>query len=51
MRSLATRLGAASRAQKVIAGGHIWYGVVDANNRSGFVAMGGGTTPWFVPAD
>lgn len=35
----------------VYAGGYIWYGVVDANNRSGFVAMGGGTTPWLVPAD
>jgi Bacterial SH3 domain len=35
----------------VYAGGFIWYGVVDAKNRSGFVAMGGGTTPWLVPAD
>jgi hypothetical protein len=35
----------------VYAGGYVWYGVVDANNQSGFVAMGGGTTPWLVPAD
>jgi len=35
----------------VYAGGYIWYGVVDAKNQSGFVAMGGGTTPWLVPAD
>jgi hypothetical protein len=35
----------------VYAGGYIWYEVVDAKNRAGFVAMGGGTTPWLVPAD
>jgi hypothetical protein len=35
----------------VYAGGYVWYGVVDANNQSGFVAMGGGTTPWLIPAD
>ena len=35
----------------VYAGGYIWYGVVDANDQSGFVAMGGGTTPWLEPAD
>jgi uncharacterized protein YgiM (DUF1202 family) len=35
----------------VYAGGYIWYGVVDAKGQNGFVAMGGGTTPWLVPAD
>jgi hypothetical protein len=35
----------------VYAGGYVWYGVADANNKAGFVAMGGGTTPWLVPAD
>ena len=35
----------------VYAGGYIWYGVDDAGGQSGFVAMGGGTTPWLVPAD
>jgi hypothetical protein len=35
----------------VYAGGYIWYGVVDANNRKGFVAVGGGTTPWLVLAN
>ncbi|MEO8639196.1 MAG: DUF6851 domain-containing protein [Chloroflexota bacterium] len=35
----------------VYAGGYIWYGVVDANNQSGFVAMGADPTPWLVPAD
>jgi hypothetical protein len=35
----------------VYAGGYIWYGVVDANNMSGFVAMGADPTPWLVPAD
>jgi uncharacterized protein YgiM (DUF1202 family) len=36
----------------VYAGGYIWYGVVDANNQSGFVAMGADdTTPWLELAD
>ena len=35
----------------VYAGGYVWYSVVDANDHGGFVAMGGGTTPWLVPAD
>jgi hypothetical protein len=35
----------------VYAGGYVWYGVTDARGQSGFVAMGGGTTPWLVPAD
>ncbi|MEX1072596.1 MAG: DUF6851 domain-containing protein [Chloroflexota bacterium] len=35
----------------VYAGGFIWYGVVDAKGANGFVAMGGGTTPWLEPAD
>jgi hypothetical protein len=35
----------------VYAGGYIWYPVVDRNDRNGFVAMGGGTAPWLVPAD
>ena len=35
----------------VYAGGYVWYGVTDANGRNGFVAMGGGTTPWLEPAD
>jgi len=35
----------------VYAGGYIWYPVVDARGQSGFVAMGGGTTPWLTPAD
>ncbi len=30
------------------AGGYIWYQVVDANGQNGWVAMGGGTTPWLV---
>jgi hypothetical protein len=30
------------------AGGYIWYQVVDANHQIGWVAMGGGTTPWMV---
>jgi hypothetical protein len=28
------------------AGGYIWYQVDDASNQNGWVAMGGGTTPW-----
>jgi hypothetical protein len=35
----------------VYAGGYVWYPVVDANTKSGFVAMGGGTTPWLRLAD
>jgi hypothetical protein len=35
----------------VYAGGYVWYGVTDARSQSGYVAMGGGTTPWLVPAD
>ncbi len=30
------------------AGGYIWYQVVDAHDQSGWVAMGGGTTPWLI---
>ena len=30
------------------AGGYIWYQVVDTNDQIGWVAMGGGTTPWMV---
>jgi hypothetical protein len=31
----------------VYAGGYIWYGIVDSNNQSGFVAMGADdATPW-----
>ena len=30
------------------AGGYIWYQVVDVNDQIGWVAMGGGTTPWMV---
>lgn len=32
-------------------GGYIWYQVADADNQIGWVAMGGGTTPWLVLAD
>jgi len=36
----------------VYAGGYIWYGVVDANNQGGFVAMGADdTTPWLELGD
>lgn len=35
----------------VYAGGYVWYEVADAKGKNGFVAMGGGTTPWLVPAD
>ena len=33
------------------AGGYIWYQVVDAHDQKGWVAMGGGTTPWLVLAN
>ena len=32
------------------AGGYVWYQVEDANDQVGWVAMGGGTTPWLVLA-
>jgi hypothetical protein len=35
----------------VYAGGYVWYGVEDSRGKAGYVAMGGGTTPWLEPAD